>query len=104
MWYWRFPKFLAFNCTDLHVVESGDPVRCNFRSLLFAYGLWRALFVSLEDVFEFSAILSVISEANQFNRRRRDCNKQEDGKNYKDSGEDFGIHLEESFRTMQAAK
>ena len=75
-------KFLALNRADLHVVKTGHPVCRNFRRLLVAYGLWRALFVILEHVFEFSAILSVISVAKQLNRRcrqRRDYNIQEAG-------------------------
>ena len=60
-------------CTDLHVVESAYPVCRNFRRLLFAYGL---LFVSLENEFEFSAILSVISVSKQLNGSRR-ANYQE---------------------------
>ena len=55
MWYWPCPKFPAFNCADLHVVENAHPVHRNFCRLLFAYGLWNALFVSLENTFEFSA-------------------------------------------------
>jgi hypothetical protein len=49
---------------------------------VFAYGLWRAVFVGLEDTFEFSAILSMIRVSKQLNRRRRerrDYNKQEAG-------------------------
>ncbi len=79
---WHCSKFLALNGTDPHAVESGYPVCRYFSRLLFAYGLWRALFVSLEDGFEFPAILSVISVAKQSNRRRRerrDYNKQETG-------------------------
>jgi hypothetical protein len=59
---------------------SDFSVHRNFCRLLFAYGLWNALFVSLENTFEFSAILSMISVSKQLNRRRRerrDYNKQE---------------------------
>ena len=33
---WHCSKFLALNCTDLHMVESGHPICRNLRSLLFA--------------------------------------------------------------------
>ena len=49
----------------------------DLKSLLImgiAYGLWRALFVSLEHVFECSAVLSMISISKQLSRRRRDYN------------------------------
>jgi hypothetical protein len=62
--------------------SHAHPVHRNFCRLLFAYGLWSALFVSLENTFEFSAILSMISVSKQLNRRRRerrDYNKQETG-------------------------
>jgi hypothetical protein len=57
-------KFLALNGADLHVVKTVHPVR----RALFAYGLWHALVASLENVFEFSAILSVISVSKQLDR------------------------------------
>ena len=82
MWYWPCSKLLALNCADLHVVKTGDPVCRNFRRFLFAYGFWNALSVSLENTFEFSAILSMIPVSKQLNRRRRegqDYNKQETG-------------------------
>jgi hypothetical protein len=60
MRYWPCPKFLRLKRTDLHVVKTGHPGRRNFGRLLVAYGPWRVLFVSLEHVFEFSAIISVI--------------------------------------------
>ena len=81
LWYWPCPKFLGLNCADLHVVKTGYQVCRDFRRFS-SYGLWRALFVSLENAFEFSAILSTISVSKQLNRRRRehrDYNKQETG-------------------------
>jgi hypothetical protein len=70
MWDWPCSKFPAFNCADLHVVENPHPVHRNFCRFLFAYGFWNALFVSLENTFEFSAILSVIPISKQLNGSR----------------------------------
>jgi hypothetical protein len=60
-------KFLALNGADLHGVKTVHPVR----RALFVYGFWHALVASLENVFEFSAILSVISVSKQLDAASR---------------------------------
>ena len=60
MRYWPCQKLLSFKRADLHVIKTGHPLCRHFRRLLFAYDPWRAQFVRLEHVFEFSTLLSVI--------------------------------------------
>ena len=59
MWDWPCSKFLALHCINLYAVENPHPVHRIFCRFLLAYGLWNALFVSLDNTFEFSAILSI---------------------------------------------
>src|SRR5271165_2008177 len=53
MWDWPCSKFLALHCINLYAVGNPHPVHRNFCRFLLAYGLWNALFVSLENTFEF---------------------------------------------------
>jgi hypothetical protein len=76
MWDWPCSKFLALHCINLYAVGNPHPVHRNFCRFLLAYGLWNALFVSLENTFEFSAILSMIPISKQLNGSRR-ANYQE---------------------------
>ena len=72
MRYWPCPKLLSLKRAELHVVKTGYRACRNFRRLLRLRSLARVLFVSLEYVFEFSALLSVISESEKLNPRRRE--------------------------------
>ncbi len=54
--YWRRLELLAFQCSDLDVVESRHKIRNDLCRFVFGYGVRTGLFVRLEDVLKSAPI------------------------------------------------